>query len=289
MRFTVVYFIIARWTRDMYTTEICLRKYKTHRIRKKRNIKRIETLENVSRIRRFRIPFPLEKKTDSSQVTPLYYLLKRGRIRRNISKIGWISQRNIWISSWKTWCTSMRDPPSELMNSFALCTPEPTRIDSISFSERRDTRSARWIAITERFTIDDTTRTDFSCVRAGLCTGNTGLAGPCPFVTVSMHFGGRASLQLSHGLTSAHLHSRRRSYIYVYISRHGHPPGSPFPSRLHPRRNIPPRERPRVRREDEGEGRFGTRGAIHHPPLAGTENPFTDPTGTTGRECARAF
>ena len=184
---------------------------------------------------------------------------------------------------------SMRDPPSELMNSFALCTPEPTRIDSISFSERRDTRSARWIAITERFTIDDTTRTDFSCVRAGLCTGNTGLAGPCPFVTVSMHFGGRASLQLSHGLTSAHLHSRRRSYIYVYISRHGHPPGSPFPSRLHPRRNIPPRERPRVRRKDEGEGRFGTRGAIHHPPLAGTENPFTDPTGTTGRECARAF
>lgn len=187
-------------------------------------------------------------------MTPLYYLLKRGRIRRNISKIGWISQRNIWISSWKTWCTSMRDPPSELMNSFALCTPEPTRIDSISFSERRDTRSARWIAITERFTIDDTTRTDFSCVRAGLCTGNTGLAGPCPFVTVSMHFGGRASLQLSHGLTSAHLHSRRRSYIYVYISRHGHPPGSPFPSRLHPRRNIPPRERPRVRRKDEGRG-----------------------------------
>lgn len=288
MRFTVVYFIIARWTRDMYTTEICLRKYKTQNTKKKKH----KTYRNTRK--RFENPkisysISIRKKNGfvpsdtfilSSETWP--YPEEHLENRMNFPK-KYLDPRG------KRGAHSMRDPPSELMNSFALCTPEPTRIDSISFSERRDTRSARWIAITERFTIDDTTRTDFSCVRAGLCTGNTGLAGPCPFVTVSMHFGGRASLQLSHGLTSAHLHSRRRSYIYVYISRHGHPPGSPFPSRLHPRRNIPPRERPRVRRKDEGEGRFGTRGAIHHPPLAGTENPFTDPTGTTGRECARAF
>lgn len=66
------------------------------------------------------------------------------------------------------------------------------------------------------------------------------------------------------------------SYIYIYI------PGWPFPCRLHPRRNIPPRIGPRTpscSTKRQG-GRFGTR-AIHHPLLARTENPFTDPTGTT--------
>lgn len=177
---------------------------------------------------------------------------------------------------WQDRDTSMRPHrpgrPSELMNSFALCTLEPTRIDSISF----------WIVssgailgqpseLPSRDDSRSTIRPGYT--RAGMCTGNT--AGPCPFVTVSMHFGGRASLQLSHGLTSPHLHSRPRR-IYIYIS------GSPFPCRLHPHRNIPPRIGPRTpscSTKRQG-GRFGTR-AIHHPPLARTENPFTDPTGTT--------
>lgn len=45
------------------------------------------------------------------------------------------------------------------------------------------------------------------------------------------------------------------SYIYIYMYVRGTTiPGSPFPCRLHPHRNIPPRERPRVRRKDKGGG-----------------------------------
>lgn len=138
--------------------------------------------------------------------------------------------------------------PSELMNSFALCTLEPTRIDSISF----------WIVssgailgqpseLPSRDDSRSTIRPGYT--RAGMCTGNT--AGPCPFVTVSMHFGGRASLQLSHGLTSPHLHSRpRRIYIYISLARLFLAVYTPVVT-FHPGSG---RERPRVRRKDKGGG-----------------------------------
>lgn len=76
---------------------------------------------------------------------------------------------------------------------------------------------------------------------------NLGNACSSQFVTVSMHFRGRASLQLCHGLTSgAHLHFRRRT--------HKPPPAALFPRLYTPPWYAPPLPggHPCARRKDKG-------------------------------------
>lgn len=183
---------------------------------------------NVSRIQDFVFHFHFPLENEFIPVTPL---LSSETYPEEHLENRKISQRNTQEEldphrkqeSWRDRDASMRawtqHRPSELMNSFALCTLQPTRIDSISFWS---VSSGAILGQPSELPSRNDSR---STIRAGVFVYTRGdvhrkhWAGPCPFVTVSMHFGGRASLQLSHGLTSAHLHSR----AHIYISRHDHP------------------------------------------------------------------
>lgn len=95
------------------------------------------------------------------------------------------------------------------------------------------------------------------------------------FVTVSMHFRGCTSLQLRHGLTSAHLHSRRRT--------HNH---SLYDFSVTPPLNAPVRVR-RTPSCFDGKTRGLVRARFIIPLRPGRKNPFTDRTAQQSGVCSR--